>query len=100
MSKRGYRSRYKGRQEQLSSVYGFMYADTDSIQVHPLTDTGKARQMVRELLSTPDPWDGVVEDDCIDYSSSYPSSRLMEEIEQWIADYEERKRHGTDRAHL
>lgn len=91
MSKRGYRSRYKGRKEKLSSVYGVMYADTD---------TGRARQMVRELLRTPDPWEGVVEDECIDYSSSYPGSRLMEEIEQWIADYEERQRHGKDRANL
>lgn len=77
-----------------------MYSDTDSIQVRPLTDTGKARQRVRELLRTPDPWEGVVEDDWIDYSSSYPCSRLMEEIEQWIADYEERKRHGTDGSDL
>ena len=100
MSKRGYRSRYKGRKEQLSSVYGVMYADTDSIQVRPLTDTGRARQMVRELLRTPDPWEGVVEDDCIDYSSSYPTSHLMEEILQWIADYEERQRNGRDRANL
>lgn len=100
MSKRGYRSRYKGRKEQLSSVYGFMYADTDSIRMHPLTDTGKARQRVRELLATPDPWEGVVEDDSIDYSSSYPSSRLMEEIDRWIADYEERMKHDTDRANL
>lgn len=44
--------------------------------------------------------EGVVEDDGIDYSSSYPSSRLIDEIFQWIADYEERKRHGTDRANL
>lgn len=96
MSKRGYRARYKGRKVQLSSVYGFMYADTDSIQVHPLTDTGRARQMVRELLRTPDPWGGITDED-IDYTSSYPS---IDEILQWVADREERKRHGRDRANL
>lgn len=81
-----------------------MYADTDSIQVHPLTNTGKARQMVRELLATPDPWDGITDDgidyEGMDYTSSYPTieevDRVISEVLQWIADYEERKRRESE----
>ena len=113
MSKRGYRSRYKGRKDQLSSVYGVMYADTDSIKVgtpdnsssYPSKDEvdraiesvllkrAKERGVmeegldpagkVRSLLSIPNPWEGII-DDGIDSPYSISEYPLLDAIDCMI----------------
>lgn len=74
---------YKRNKATVSSVYGVMCARG------PLTNTGRVRQKVRELLDTPDPWEDIVDDgidnDAYDYDSSYPSREdVMEAVNEWL----------------
>lgn len=113
MSKRVYRTRYKGRKEKLSSVYGVMYADTDSIKVgtpdyassYPSKEEvdraiasvlfKRAKESgvmcggpdpdgkVRSILSIPDPWEGII-DDGIDSPYSISEYPLLDAIDCMI----------------
>lgn len=75
--------------DMVNRLYGTM-AMSDAKGKSPLTNTGRARQKVKALLDTPDPWEGIIDDgidsDAYDYDSSYPSREdVIEAVNEWLS---------------